>query len=265
MMAIWRADPAPERPKPKRKRPQARAAARRVRRAKMAVKDGGFQASESIMKSRKQKHTGCCLSEWCNARKYAPADAAYHRTFFRDLNDSDKRHYIGARLRSKHGHDGEDPTFGAHNKLYYLDSPSTLRTGSQICLQPSSTRRVCCRYFVYMCNTSNTLINQPFREETKFNPAYNGGQERTQRTTPQKIRGAVLWLLALAALYQQDPTSDHIYMPFANKQVIYKAYWDDRTDEEEAQFYTAGHVRERERERERERKRLVQSLTRTNM
>ena len=156
--------------------------------------------------------------------------AAYHRQHCRGLSNTDTRHFIAGRLERKP--DAPPPGMeqpGDHIFNYYLDSPERLAYGCTLSLTPhaNTRRQVCQRYFVYMCNTSNSQIYQPEITTRDFDPNYRGGQKEKVSLKPLKSNGVVTWILALAALYQQDPTSDHIYLPFANKRVVFLEYQSD--------------------------------------
>lgn len=197
-----------------------------------ARKDDEYVAPPSIVQQRKGHWTGCCLNNCTRAYERTGASTVL-RQYGRSLDEQSKRTFVIHRITEEYNPEPNTP-----QKTYYMERPDDIMETHSPSLKPkTSLNQVCRQAFLFLCCGSSTLLDQPTNHDRAFSEDCAGGQLRAERTKPRKSRGLVAWLLFLATFYQFDPTSDHVYIPFASRQVVYDMYSADQLDPEYTDFF----------------------------
>ena len=225
--------------KVKHRRRLQRAKARRRRWVKAARWDFRFHTTAS-----RQRADGKCCSKGCCQAYEASGAGAIMRDFVRRLTDADRRVFVHSRIRQKRPR-GDDEGYGERLNVFCVESATLLlQEDMQLSVQAhhGDLQRVCAKCFQWLLNdASNNLIYQPTVPHREFRVDVAGGQRHAFRSKPQKVLGMITWLLALAALYQHDPTNSFIYLPFCDKKLVFKLYKEDEQDPTcQHHFCTAG-------------------------
>ena len=195
-----------------------------------AAWDMRFRTSPS-----KQRSDGKCCAAGCCSEYESTGAGAIIRRYVRTLKPASRRAFISARMsqkRARHADDDSEETdqYGRRITTLYMENPKDVLHDDNVHLQASrvSLRRVCTQCFLcLLCGVSTNVLYQPGVQGRMFRETVNGGQESRRRTKPGKAASVTMWLLALAALYQHDPTSGHIFLPFTSKKMVWEMYQED--------------------------------------
>jgi len=230
---------------PERKREKERLANSQTREAAQTAKDGpgGYVVRPSVLAKRKANHTMCC--DCGCSRDYSDAAATVRRRC-RQLSTNDKRRFLKARIVHWEGRkeNALDTHQYARVNTYFLESPARIESGVRLTVEGDreTYRQVCQEYFYYICNTSSDQVHQPEIADREFTLEYRGGQKsKRPANKPHVLQKVAVWLIAVAAAYEQDPTCGFVYLPFASRQVVHTQYMiDSRNPGEHGDVFEIG-------------------------
>ena len=116
-------------------------------------------------------------------------------------------------------------------RLPVMETTYSATGGELLPLQPFSCRPVCVRFFTWALGVSRNKVYQPGREYD-LNVTIPRARKIPSATPSEKEHVIVDWLSELAKLYQVQPDSKFILLPFGSRAIAYHMYNRDREVEE---------------------------------
>jgi hypothetical protein len=161
---------------------------------------------------------GCCSGMLCSA-KYTAGEVSVLRAKGGPANSAyERKAWVQPRLQQTIKGNGK------RGGKFFLDRPDLLRTPGY--LSPASFtherhgNQVCSRFFTWATGTSNQFIASVWDE-----PRPRVSNRRAEDTKETRVLN---WLTDLGRMYQQQPDSDIVILPFVDRATVHKVRRDRR-------------------------------------
>ena len=254
LSANTKAKANPDKGKISEERRASRAEAKAARQLKKSINGAAPYASPpSVLRKRKHDvaYDYCCKGRHCSVT-FQPVHTQHFRNAMAAADIDTRRLFVGHRLREKvEGVLAEVGDRIVKRKTFYLESPGSLPGlvfgGKLLPTKPTVALdemvQVCDAFFKHALGISQSLINQPGKAERHFVSEPGIFQRDRQlavamRAKPRISEGIVKWMQDLAMGFQQDPTTPgQVFLPMANREVVYDFYKDSSRDPEQASFF----------------------------
>ena len=160
----------------------------------------------------------CCKSRSCMS-KYSPNDVLVlrHSLLSRPRNTVDRRVFISSRYNPR------STVQSRGSGAYHCDSPDYCRLASVASLEtplplhPRSQNEVCASFFHWAYAVSNDSSRKCLASRLEYPKRFKGSEAPKQWVVEK-------WLLDVSQYYQQQPDSDIILLPFANRASVYELF-----------------------------------------
>ena len=234
-----------------RKRQQERDALRAAKRVRKVGREYESPCSQDRLAKRKSECDHCCVRLQCDSQ-YEGWQLRKIMDFWEQADLPTRRHFVAQRIipvQSTADPEDDEVLIGKAKYFYYMDHPEAITPTTEIGIYPArhegNLLRVCTTFFCWL-GPSKSMIHQ---DKVKLRPVDGRFDENLHDHAPRELQVDTatyqvrLWLQDLAQYYLADPTDEGVmYLPFANKRVVYALYIADARDPDYAQFFRKGTV-----------------------
>lgn len=234
------------------RRNRERETARAAKRANKAGREYESPCSDVCLSKRKSTADNCCVRLRCDS-KYEGWQQRKLMDFWQHADIPTRRHFVSKRIvpaQTEADPEAEEVLIGRAKYFYYMDHPDAIKPTTEIGIYPArhegELMRVCTEFFCHI-GPSRSMIHQ---DKVKYRLAHGQFDENLHRHAARDTQVDTAayqvsrWLRDLAQYYLADPTEEGVvYLPFANKKVVYSLYLADSVDSEYAQYFRKGVVK----------------------
>lgn len=233
----------------KRAREDERAARRAAKQVRKAGREYKSPCTEKQRASRAADLDQCCVRMRCSD-KYEEWQVRKLMDFWATADIATRRHFVARRIipiQSVSNPESAEVLVGRLKYEYYMDPPEAILPTSVIGIEPlrhnGQLLRVCSTFFTWV-GPSKSMIHQ---DKVKIQSVHGRYDPDLHLHRPRELPvdtvsyRASMWLRDLAQYYLADPTEEGVvYLPFANRKVVYSLYAADALDPDYAQYFSKG-------------------------
>ena len=232
-----------------KRRERERHARRAAKRVKKEGREYKSPCTDDQLAKRKTDCDHCCVRLRCDTR-YEEWQVRKIMDFWHSADIPTRRHFVAQRIvpaQTEVDPEADEVLIGRAKYFYYMDHPEAITPTTVIGIQPARHQgellRVCTTFFCWM-GPSKSMIHQ---DKVKCRPVHGHFDADVHAHAARDLQvdtatyQAGKWLQDLAQYYLADPTQEGVvYLPFANKGVVYSLYLADSYDEAYSQYFRKG-------------------------